>query len=307
MHNPPSPAGSTGHTAAGHARGDPETMCGTPLRQDRLSGRGRVRLVEGRVRGGFGAGSGAACGSGRGPGPCAWARAGRACRPTCSLGGAGGARERAADRCRGHPRRRSSIPRDAGHGCGSRKFRSRRRQIPAVLRPEGGGDRVVPLDVRSQRVKATVERLVKVGATVLRVKDDPDTGLPVAAVQDPEGNEFGIVRGAREGAGQSHSLRAATSTVACFVAADEFFVSGVATLRWHGRRLSPHSTACRCSQAARSRSLPRSLARPLPRSLARSLPRSRAKTAGTRSPASADSPHASSPSARDPDDTGPRA
>ncbi|MFD4948432.1 VOC family protein [Streptomyces sp. NPDC058409] len=56
-----------------------------------------------------------------------------------------------------------------------------------------GGSREVPLDVRTQRVKATVERLVKAGATVLRIKDDPGMGLYAAAMQDPEGNEFDVV------------------------------------------------------------------------------------------------------------------
>jgi hypothetical protein len=56
-----------------------------------------------------------------------------------------------------------------------------------------GGGRDVPLDVRAQRVDATVERLVKAGATVLRIKDEPDMGLYAAAMRDPEGNEFDVV------------------------------------------------------------------------------------------------------------------
>ncbi|NUK08957.1 VOC family protein [Streptomyces lunaelactis] len=56
-----------------------------------------------------------------------------------------------------------------------------------------GGGRDIPLDVRTQRVKATVERLVKAGATVLRSKDEPAMGLYAAAMQDPEGNEFDVV------------------------------------------------------------------------------------------------------------------
>ncbi|WP_331715360.1 VOC family protein [Micromonospora auratinigra] len=56
-----------------------------------------------------------------------------------------------------------------------------------------GGGRDVPLDVRAQRVKATAERLVKAGATLLRIKDEPDMGLYAAAMQDPEGNEFDVV------------------------------------------------------------------------------------------------------------------
>ncbi|MER5439359.1 VOC family protein [Streptomyces sp. NPDC002790] len=56
-----------------------------------------------------------------------------------------------------------------------------------------GGGRGVPLDVRTQRVDTTVERLVKAGATVLRIKDEPDTGFYAVALQDPEGNEFDVV------------------------------------------------------------------------------------------------------------------
>lgn len=58
---------------------------------------------------------------------------------------------------------------------------------------KAGGGRDVPLDVRTQRVKAAVERLVAAGATVLRIKDDPDTGFYATALQDPEGNEFDVV------------------------------------------------------------------------------------------------------------------
>ncbi|GHF37013.1 glyoxalase [Streptomyces griseosporeus] len=56
-----------------------------------------------------------------------------------------------------------------------------------------GGGRDVPLDVRTLRVNATVERLVKAGATVLRIKDEPDMQFYAAALQDPEGNEFDVV------------------------------------------------------------------------------------------------------------------
>ncbi|WP_225840241.1 VOC family protein [Streptomyces sp. NK08204] len=56
-----------------------------------------------------------------------------------------------------------------------------------------GGGREVPWEVRAERVRTTVERLVKAGATVLRIKDEPDMGLYAAAMQDPEGNEFDVV------------------------------------------------------------------------------------------------------------------
>lgn len=54
-----------------------------------------------------------------------------------------------------------------------------------------GGGRDVLLEIRAQRVRTTVERLVQVG--VLRIKDEPYMGLYAAAMQDPEGNEFDVV------------------------------------------------------------------------------------------------------------------
>ncbi|MGX1516283.1 VOC family protein [Streptomyces collinus] len=56
-----------------------------------------------------------------------------------------------------------------------------------------GGGRDVPLDVRARRVRAAVDQLVEAGATVSRIKDEPETGLYAAAMQDPEGNEFDVV------------------------------------------------------------------------------------------------------------------
>ncbi|MEV7324211.1 VOC family protein [Streptomyces sp. NPDC093970] len=56
-----------------------------------------------------------------------------------------------------------------------------------------GGGREVPLAVRTRRVTATVERLVAVGAVVLRVTDEPDAGSYAVLLQDPEGNEFCVV------------------------------------------------------------------------------------------------------------------
>lgn len=56
-----------------------------------------------------------------------------------------------------------------------------------------GGGRDVPLAVRKERVDATVERLVDAGATVLKIKDEPDAGFYAAAMRDPEGNEFDVV------------------------------------------------------------------------------------------------------------------
>lgn len=56
-----------------------------------------------------------------------------------------------------------------------------------------GGGRDVPLAVRTQRVSATVDRLVKAGAGVLRITDAPDLGYYAVQLQDPEGNEFDVV------------------------------------------------------------------------------------------------------------------
>ncbi len=38
-----------------------------------------------------------------------------------------------------------------------------------------------------------MKRLVDAGATVLKIKDEPDAGFYAAALQDPEGNEFDVV------------------------------------------------------------------------------------------------------------------
>ncbi len=54
-----------------------------------------------------------------------------------------------------------------------------------------GGGRGVPLDVRRERVQAAVEQLVGAGATVVQLRDE--AGSYVAAMQDPEGNEFDVV------------------------------------------------------------------------------------------------------------------
>ncbi|MFE3163060.1 VOC family protein [Streptomyces sp. NPDC059224] len=56
-----------------------------------------------------------------------------------------------------------------------------------------GGGRDVPLAVRTQRVSATVERLVAAGAGVLRIMDEPDMEYYAAVLHDPEGNEFCVV------------------------------------------------------------------------------------------------------------------
>lgn len=53
-----------------------------------------------------------------------------------------------------------------------------------------GGGRDVPLPTRTQRVTATVQRLTKAGATVLRTMDEPDMDHYAVVLQDPEGNEF---------------------------------------------------------------------------------------------------------------------
>ncbi|MFF3448463.1 VOC family protein [Streptomyces sp. NPDC002667] len=55
-----------------------------------------------------------------------------------------------------------------------------------------GGGRDVPLEVRKQRVTATVERLVRAGAGVLRVTDRPEMDQYAVQLSDPEGNEFDV-------------------------------------------------------------------------------------------------------------------
>ncbi|MYS32535.1 MULTISPECIES: VOC family protein [Streptomyces] len=56
-----------------------------------------------------------------------------------------------------------------------------------------GGGRAVPLEVRKERVDATVRRLVEAGATVARIREVPDMQFYAAAMLDPEGNEFDVV------------------------------------------------------------------------------------------------------------------
>ncbi|MGW6205717.1 VOC family protein [Streptomyces sp. NPDC055089] len=56
-----------------------------------------------------------------------------------------------------------------------------------------GGGRDIPLEVRAQRVRATAERLVAAGATLLQIREVPDMEFFAAAMQDPEGNEFDVV------------------------------------------------------------------------------------------------------------------
>ena len=56
-----------------------------------------------------------------------------------------------------------------------------------------GGGRDVPPALRRERVDAAVKRLVDAGATVLKIKDEPDAGFYAEALQDPEGNEFDVV------------------------------------------------------------------------------------------------------------------
>ncbi|WUT01583.1 VOC family protein (plasmid) [Streptomyces sp. NBC_00708] len=56
-----------------------------------------------------------------------------------------------------------------------------------------GGGRAVPLEVRKERVDATVRQLVGAGATVARIREEPDMEFYAAALLDPEGNEFDVV------------------------------------------------------------------------------------------------------------------
>ena len=54
------------------------------------------------------------------------------------------------------------------------------------------GGRQVPLETRKKRVDAEAGRLVREGATILRVLDEEGLDHYAVAMQDPEGNEFCI-------------------------------------------------------------------------------------------------------------------
>lgn len=56
-----------------------------------------------------------------------------------------------------------------------------------------GGGRGVPLAVRTRRVSEKADRLRDLGATVLRVMDEPGMDYYGVVLQDPEGNEFCVV------------------------------------------------------------------------------------------------------------------
>lgn len=56
---------------------------------------------------------------------------------------------------------------------------------------ESGG-REVPLETRRKRVDAAAERLVKIGASILEVMDEPEINHYAVLMQDPEENEFDI-------------------------------------------------------------------------------------------------------------------
>ena len=55
-----------------------------------------------------------------------------------------------------------------------------------------GGDRSVPIETRTARVDAEVQRLVGLGATMTRVLAEPGLDHYAVAMTDPEGNEFDV-------------------------------------------------------------------------------------------------------------------
>jgi hypothetical protein len=55
-----------------------------------------------------------------------------------------------------------------------------------------GGGRSVPSETRRARVEAEAERLVGVGATLVRTLAEPGLDHVAVAMTDPEGNEFDI-------------------------------------------------------------------------------------------------------------------
>jgi Glyoxalase-like domain len=54
------------------------------------------------------------------------------------------------------------------------------------------GGREVPIATRKERVDKAVERLVKLGATLLEVWDESEIDQYAAGMLDPEGNEFDV-------------------------------------------------------------------------------------------------------------------
>ncbi|MGK5444132.1 VOC family protein [Micromonospora sp. URMC 105] len=56
-----------------------------------------------------------------------------------------------------------------------------------------GGGSTVDLKLRTERVDATVERVVRAGATVVRTTDEPGMDHYAVLLRDPEGNEFCVV------------------------------------------------------------------------------------------------------------------
>ena len=55
-----------------------------------------------------------------------------------------------------------------------------------------GGDRSVPIETRTPRVDAEVQRLVGLGATMTRVLAEAGPDHYGVAMIDPEGNEFDV-------------------------------------------------------------------------------------------------------------------
>ncbi|MDH6463803.1 putative enzyme related to lactoylglutathione lyase [Micromonospora sp. A200] len=56
-----------------------------------------------------------------------------------------------------------------------------------------GGGRTVDLKLRTERVDAVVDRVVRAGATILRTMDEPAMDYYAVVLGDPEGNEFCVV------------------------------------------------------------------------------------------------------------------
>lgn len=54
------------------------------------------------------------------------------------------------------------------------------------------GGRSVPIETRMQRIDAEARRLADLGATVVRVMDEPGIDHYAVAMKDPEGNEFDV-------------------------------------------------------------------------------------------------------------------
>lgn len=82
-------------------------------------------------------------------------------------------------------------------GCGPQIWFQRVPDVKSVknrlhLDLAAGGDRSVPLETRRARIDAEAQRLVALGATLVRALAEPGLDHYAVAMTDPEGNEFDV-------------------------------------------------------------------------------------------------------------------